>query len=110
MAERGAADAVQPPSSTSSGGGGGADSAPADLRSATSDYLQHCQEMYGKQGLVEFAAGVNGLPKAVLMHPSGSRCEVYLHGGAVTSWRHSDGREMLHVRKGNAFDGRQPIK
>ncbi|KAL4428376.1 hypothetical protein ABPG75_002465 [Micractinium tetrahymenae] len=101
--ERSAADAVQPAPS----GSQAADF--ASQEDLTADYLQHCQQEYGKPGLVEFAAGAGGLPKAVLMHPSGARCELYLHGGVVASWRHADGREMLHLREGNAFDGVQPI-
>jgi glucose-6-phosphate 1-epimerase len=83
---------------------------PADLQGATFDYLQHCQEQYGRPGLIEFSAGAGGLPRATLLHPCGARAELYLHGAAVTSWRHSDGRELLHLRDGNAFDGEQPIK
>ena len=93
---------------TSSSGSGGA--GPAELAAATADYLQHCQQHYGKQGLIEFSAGAGGLPKATLQHPGGARAELYLHGAAVTSWQHSDGREMLHVREGNAFDGQEPIR
>lgn len=102
--ERGAADAVQPAPS----GSQAADQlSPEDI---AADYLQHCQQEYGRPGLIEFTEGAGGLPKAVLMHPSGSRAEVYLHGGTVTSWRHADGREMLHMREGNTFDGVQPIR
>ncbi|KAL4418726.1 hypothetical protein ABPG77_001783 [Micractinium sp. CCAP 211/92] len=101
--ERGAADAVQPAPS----GSQAADQlSPEDI---AADYLQHCQQEYGRPGLIEFTEGAGGLPKAVLMHPSGSRAEVYLHGSTVTSWRHADGREMLHLREGNTFDGVQPI-
>lgn len=102
--ERGAADAVQPAPS----GSQAADQLSAEDIAA--DYLQHCQQEYGRPGLIEFTEGAGGLPKAVLMHPGGARAEVYLHGGAVTSWRHADGREMLHLRDGNAFDGEQPIR
>lgn len=101
--ERGAADAVQP---APSGSQAGEQLSPEDV---AADYLQHCQQEYGRPGLIEFAAGAGGLPKATLMHPSGTQCELYLHGGAVTSWRHADGREMLHLREGNAFDGVEPI-
>jgi glucose-6-phosphate 1-epimerase len=97
VAAEGAAGAEQPPS---------ADDCLAD---ETLDYVQHCQETYGCPGLIDFSEGHNGLPKATLQHPAGPSCEVYLHGAAVTSWRHADGREMLHLRESNTFDGSNPI-
>jgi glucose-6-phosphate 1-epimerase len=103
-----ALDEAAAAAATSSSGGG--DAGPADIAAATAEYLQHCQQHYGKQGLIEFSAGAGGLPKATLQHPGGARAELYLHGAAVTSWQHSDGREMLHVREGNAFDGQEPIR
>lgn len=107
-----AASSLDEAAAAAAGGGGGEQppgSEAAALQSANQSYLQHCQEQYGQPGLIDFRSGVNGLPKAVLQHPSGSRAEIYLHGAAVTSWRHSDGHEMLHLREGNAFDGEQPI-
>ena len=82
----------------------------AEALQANLEYLQHCQDQYGRPGLVDFVPGANGLPSAVLQHPGGARCQLYLHGAAVTSWQHADGREMLHLRDGNAFNGRDPIK
>ena len=102
---RGGADGVQPPSSSSLS----PEEAAAQWE-ANQEYIAHCNATYGVPGLVEFAAGYGGLPKAVLQHPGGARAEVYLHGGTVTSWRHADGREMLHLRQANVFDGRQPIR
>ena len=102
---RGGADVVQPPSSSSLS----PEEAAAQWE-ANQEYIAHCNEAYGVPGLIEFAAGYGGLPKAVLQHPNGARAEVYLHGGTVTSWRHADGREMLHLRQGNTFDGREPIR
>ncbi|PRW44333.1 Glucose-6-phosphate 1-epimerase [Chlorella sorokiniana] len=101
---RGGADGVQPPSSSSLS----PEEAEAQWE-ANQEYIAHCNATYGVPGLIEFAAGYGGLPKAVLQHPSGTRAEVYLHGGTVTSWRHADGREMLHLRRGNVFDGVEPI-
>jgi hypothetical protein len=102
---RGGADGVQPPSSSSLS----PEEAEAQWE-ANQEYIAHCNATYGVPGLIEFAAGYGGLPKAVLQHPSGTRAEVYLHGGTVTSWRHADGREMLHLRRGNVFDGVEPIR
>ena len=90
--------------------GGAVQPPPADVQQANEEYVAHCQSTYGRPGLIDFSTGAGGLPKAVLQHPGGARCELYLHGGAVTSWRHADGREMLHLREGNSFNGRDPIR
>lgn len=74
------------------------------------DYIRHCQEEYGIEGLISFAAGEGGLPMATLRHPCGSTVGIYLHGAAVASWRDADGEELLHLRPNNSFDGEQPIR
>lgn len=91
-------------------GSGAAQPMPPEAQEAAAEYVAHCQATYGRPGLVDFEAGEGGLPKAVLQHPGGARAELYLHGGAVTSWRHADGRELLHLREGNTFNGRDPIR
>ena len=91
-------------------GSGAAQPLPAEAQQAAAEYVAHCQAAYGRPGLIDFEAGEGGLPKAVLQHPGGARAELYLHGGAVTSWRHADGRELLHLREGNTFNGRDPIR
>lgn len=59
--------------------------------------------------------GVGGLPKIVLLHPSGSTAEVYLNGAHVTSWVPADGSEALFLsrsaefRAGTAIRGGVPV-
>ena len=35
---------------------------------------------------------------------------MYLHGANVASWVDQDGKELLHLRDSNSFDGRRPIR
>ena len=72
-------------------------------------YIAHCQENYSIPGLVDINAGPKGLPFVTLRHPNGARADICLHGGAVTSWRGSDGTEALHLRENNKFDGIDPV-
>ncbi len=51
----------------------------------------------------ELVAGVNGMPKVVLRHGSGSTAEVYLHGAHVTSWIPARGHEMLFLSTHSEF-------
>jgi len=47
--------------------------------------------------------GHGGQPKLLLSGPGGSRAELYLHGGQVTSWVPPDGRERLFLSDLAAF-------
>jgi Uncharacterized enzymes related to aldose 1-epimerase len=55
-------------------------------------------------------SGVNGLPKVVLEHGSGSRAEVYLNGAQVTSWIPAGGQEMLFVSQRAEFEHGKAIR
>jgi D-hexose-6-phosphate mutarotase len=50
-------------------------------------------------------AGINGQPKVVVHHSSGSVLEAYLHGGTITSFRNPAGQELLFVSTAAVFDG-----
>lgn len=52
---------------------------------------------------VSLRLGVNGLPKLVLSHPSGSSAEVYLHGAHLTSWVPTGGGEALFLSRAAEF-------
>ena len=58
----------------------------------------------------EVRAGQNGLPRLDLVHPSGARAEVYLHGAHATSWRTPDGAEHLFVSERAGFDASGAIR
>ena len=58
----------------------------------------------------ELDHGVHGMERLVLAHPSGSRAEVYLHGGHVVSWRTADGVERLFLSRAARFDARSAIR
>ncbi|BBN15429.1 glucose-6-phosphate 1-epimerase [Marchantia polymorpha subsp. ruderalis] len=53
-------------------------------------------------------AGEGGLPVVKLHNKQKSECQIYLHGGVITSWK-SKGKELLHVRPDAVFDGVKPI-
>lgn len=53
---------------------------------------------------VHVSEGREGLPKISISHPSGSRCEVYLHGAHVTSWVDSSGQERLFLSRASRFE------
>jgi glucose-6-phosphate 1-epimerase len=56
------------------------------------------------------ATGVNGLPKLVLEHGSGSRAEVYLNGAQVTSWIPAGGHEMMFLSERAVFENGKAIR
>lgn len=72
-------------------------------------YINHCQETYGIDGLIEFTEGENGLPLAILRHPSGAEAEVYLHGACISSFQRPDASEILWLSDDNTYNGRDPI-
>jgi glucose-6-phosphate 1-epimerase len=59
---------------------------------------------------VHVVSGVNGLPKVVLEHSSGSRAEVYLNGAQMTSWIPAGGHEMLFLSERADFENGKPIR
>ncbi|KAL4527937.1 hypothetical protein Ndes2526B_g07727 [Nannochloris sp. 'desiccata'] len=73
------------------------------------EYIAHCQQFYSIPGLIDISAGPGGLPFITLRHPNGAHAQICLHGGTITSWQGTEGKENLHLRDGNAFDGVQPI-
>lgn len=61
-------------------------------------------------GIVSERNGLNGLAVVDLTSNDGnSRCEVYLHGGTVTSWI-CEGEERLFLSNQAVFDGKRPIR
>lgn len=72
--------------------------------------IDSLQKEFGIPGAVEICTGVNDLPKVVLTHKSGSKAEVYLHGGHVTSWTDSHGEELFFVSSSSQFAPMQPIR
>ncbi|KAG0628780.1 hypothetical protein M758_1G052500 [Ceratodon purpureus] len=65
-------------------------------------------EKFGAKG-VKVQSGEGGLTKVVLSTPAGSEAEVYLYGGCVTSWKTSEGKDLLFVRPDAVFTGQKPI-
>ena len=59
---------------------------------------------------VTVVEGVNGLPKVVLGHRSGSSAEVYLHGGHVTSWKSASGSDLIFLSRESVFAPNKPIR
>lgn len=54
--------------------------------------------------------GVNGLPKVLLTHPSGTSAEVYMNGAHVTSWKTPSGEELLFLSRRAWFEPGKPIR
>lgn len=65
--------------------------------------IKKLQTEFGISQAVTIAPGINGLPKVVLAHESGSRAEVYLHAGHVTSWTNAKGDELLFLSREALF-------
>jgi len=59
---------------------------------------------------VEFASGEGGFPKAIVRSQLGSRAEVYLHGGHITSWQTPNGREQLFCSSSAQFAADKAIR
>ncbi|XP_057951722.1 putative glucose-6-phosphate 1-epimerase isoform X2 [Malania oleifera] len=58
---------------------------------------------------VRVTEGVGKLPKVVLTSAHGSEAEIYLFGGCITSWKLSNGNDLLFVRPDAVFNGQKPI-
>lgn len=58
---------------------------------------------------VRLADGNGGLPTVKLNSASGSKAEIYLFGGCVTSWKIPNGKDLLFVRPDAVFDKSKPI-
>lgn len=68
------------------------------------------QADYGIPGLVSIVSGVNGLPKVVITHASGSSMEIYLHGAHITSWKDAAGHELFFLSRESWFAPGKPIR
>lgn len=53
--------------------------------------------------------GNGGLPKVSLSSIHGSKAEIYLFGGCITSWKLANGKDLLFVRPDAVFNGKKPI-
>ncbi|KAH7685976.1 Aldose 1-/Glucose-6-phosphate 1-epimerase protein [Dioscorea alata] len=58
---------------------------------------------------LEIVEGDGGLPKVCLSSENGSKTEIYLFGGCVTSWKVPSGRDLLFVRPDAVFNGKKPV-
>ncbi|RWR74421.1 Aldose 1-/Glucose-6-phosphate 1-epimerase [Cinnamomum micranthum f. kanehirae] len=58
---------------------------------------------------VQITEGTGKLPKVLLKSVHGSEAEIYLFGGCITSWKVSNGRDLLFVRPDAVFNGKKPI-
>jgi glucose-6-phosphate 1-epimerase len=54
--------------------------------------------------------GVNGMPKVLLVHSSGSTAELYLNGAQVTSWKPGGQEERLFLSKAAVFQPGKAIR
>lgn len=58
---------------------------------------------------VTFSEGEEGLTKVTLAHSGGSKVEIHLFGGCITSWTQPSKDEILFIRPDAKFDGSKPI-
>ncbi|KAK4781099.1 hypothetical protein SAY87_017205 [Trapa incisa] len=58
---------------------------------------------------VKLTEGEGRLPKVVLTSAGGSEADIYLFGGCVTSWKVSNGKDLLFVRPDSVFNKQKPI-
>lgn len=58
---------------------------------------------------VKLSEGEGKLPKVVLTSANGSEAEIYLFGGCITSWKVSNGKDLLFVRPDAVFNKKKPI-
>ncbi|RZR76663.1 hypothetical protein BHM03_00001524 [Ensete ventricosum] len=58
---------------------------------------------------IKISEGIGGLPMVSLLSPHGSEAEIYLFGGCITSWKVSNGKDLLFVRPDAVFNGKKPI-
>ncbi|KAI4314834.1 hypothetical protein L6164_027702 [Bauhinia variegata] len=58
---------------------------------------------------VRVTEGEGNLPKILLTSAAGREAEIYLFGGCITSWKVSNGKDLLFVRPDAVFNGKKPI-
>ncbi|KAF3441080.1 hypothetical protein FNV43_RR19366 [Rhamnella rubrinervis] len=58
---------------------------------------------------VKVTEGEGNLPKVVLTSAEGSEAEIYLFGGCITSWKNTNGKDLLFVRPDAVFNNKKPI-
>lgn len=58
---------------------------------------------------VQVTEGIGNLPKVVLSSVHGSEADIYLFGGCITSWKVTNGKDLLFVRPDAVFNGQKPI-
>lgn len=63
----------------------------------------------GIENHVTFSAGDEGLTKVTLAHSGGTKAEIHLFGGCITSWTQPSKDEILYIRPDAKFDGSKPI-
>ena len=72
--------------------------------------MDNLQAEFGIPEAVSITDGINGLPKVVLTHQSGSSAEVHLHGAHITSWKNASGEELFFVSRESNFALGKPIR
>jgi hypothetical protein len=63
----------------------------------------------GIEDYVTFSEGKEGLTKVTLAHSNGTKAEIHLFGGCITSWKQASSDEILFIRPDAKFDGSKPI-
>lgn len=72
--------------------------------------IDELNEKFLIPGFVKFADGINGLPKAIIEHSSGSSMELYLYAAHVTAWRSQDRGDILFMSKAADFKQGKAIR
>jgi D-hexose-6-phosphate mutarotase len=70
----------------------------------------HLQEKFGKDHHVKVEEGEGHLPKVVLQSNAGAKAEVYLNGGHLSSFKKSDGEELIFMSSKAIFQHGKPIR
>ncbi|MHB1458442.1 MAG: D-hexose-6-phosphate mutarotase [Armatimonadota bacterium] len=65
---------------------------------------------YAMPGLVSLVEDIDGMPKIVLTHRSGSSAEIFIQGAHITSWKDHRGEEQLFLSRMSDFKPGSPIR
>lgn len=72
--------------------------------------LEQYQQQFGIAERLSFAEEQHGLTRVDLLHASGARAGVYLHGAHVAGWRTSRGPDVLFLSRASRFRDGVPIR
>jgi glucose-6-phosphate 1-epimerase len=74
------------------------------------DYISQLNKQFGRDKYVVFEEGKGGLPCVSLHHTNDSSAQIYLLGATVTSYKTSNGYEVIFVSNKAVYEEKKAIR